>query len=69
MDETKEWKYIKERTDLLAEIKTLKEKSDRYEEALKIILKQTRDIDTWDFADRALKGKYDNVLPYRINED
>jgi predicted phage-related endonuclease len=42
MDESKEWKYIKERTDLLAEIKTLKETINRYEKALKEI---TEDIE------------------------
>jgi hypothetical protein len=62
-------KPTKEEKQEETEINLLKEKVERYEEALKIIVKQTSDVDTWDFADRVLKGKYDNVLPYRLNED
>jgi DNA polymerase III delta subunit len=43
------------------------EKAEMYKKALQIIIKQTSDDDIWDFANRVLKGKYDNILPYRIN--
>lgn len=45
----------------------LLKKIERYEDALKTIIKLTTCDDTWDFANRTLDGKERLELPYRMN--